>query len=110
MSGDQAWLCVPGLSVLPSAAIARCAVAAAAAAALSFGQGGQSRQVWARSREVDAASLLLLLLLSATALGAPPAHPVWPHQHAVTGVTVEVVLAAHRAVVFPWTRKKAGRV
>lgn len=92
MSDSQSFLLlsrVPGLSVLSSAAIGR----PAAAAAFSFGQGGQGCQVWARSREVGAAPLLLLL--SATSLGAPPTHPVWPHQHAVPGVTVEVVLATY---------------
>lgn len=90
MSGCQSFLLlsrVPGLSVLSAAAIGR------PAAAFSFGQGGQGCQVWARPREVGAAPLLLLL--SATSLGAPPTHPVRPHQHAVPGVTVEVVLATY---------------
>lgn len=78
---------VPGLAVLSSATIAR------PAAAFALGQGRQGRQVGARSGQVDAAPLLLLL--RAAALGAPPTHPVRPHQHAVTGVTVEVVLATY---------------
>lgn len=79
--------CVPGLAVLSSATIAR------PTATFTLGQGRQGRQVGARSRQVGAAPLLLLL--RAAALGAPPTHPVWPHQHAVTGVTVEVVLATN---------------
>lgn len=94
---------VPGLSVFSSAAIGR--RRSAAAAAFSLGQGSQGRQVRARSGQVGAAPLLLLLL-KATALGAPTTHPAGPHQHAVTGVTVEVVFAPHRPVVFSWKKKK----
>lgn len=84
---------VPGLPVFSSAAIGR------PPAAISFGQGGQGRQVGAGPGQVGAAALLLLLL-KATALGAPATHPAGPHQHAVPGVAVEVVLAPHRPVVF----------
>lgn len=74
---------VPRLAVLSFVAAARCPFA--------FGQSGEGCQVGAGSRQVGAEALLLL----AAALPGGPAHPVRPHQHAVTGVTVEVVLASH---------------
>ena len=97
---DRIWslLSVPRLAVLSSA------VSRWRSASFTFGQSSKSCQVRAGSRQVGTTALLLL----AAALGASPAHSVWSDQHAVTRVTVEVVLATHRTVILSWRKTEKG--
>lgn len=91
-------LSVPRLAVLSSAVSRR------RPATFTFGQSSKSCQVRAGSRQVGTTALVLL----AAALGATPAHSVWSYQHAVTRVTVEVVLATHWTIILTWRKTEKG--
>lgn len=82
------------LSSVPRLAVLSFVAAGRRSATLPFGQSGESCQVWAGSRQVGTAPLLLLLLL-ATAFGTETGNSVGSYQHPVTRVTVKVVFSAH---------------